>query len=87
MKGRDLTLLGIRKWAKALIDELLSGVLVRLEVKLAVMHGCNKQIIAIDVDSSEHLLLTKLTDPEQEIEYGIDEVYARSHVDDDQRST
>lgn len=85
LKGRDLTLLGIGKGTKASIDKLLSGVLVRLEVEGAAVHGGNEQVIAVDVDSAEHLSLPKRTDSGQEIKHGLDEVGIRGHVDGAQR--
>ena len=49
------------------------------------MHSGNEQVIAVDVDSPEHLPLPKRTDSGQEIEYGLDEVRVRGHGDDAQR--
>lgn len=63
LQGRDFSLLWIREGAKALIDKLLDGVLVRLEVKNTVVHSGNEQVITVDVDSAKHLSLPKLTDP------------------------
>ena len=62
LQSRDFTLLRIREGTKALIDELLGGVLVRLEVKNAVMHCGNEQVITVDVGSAEHFPLPKLPD-------------------------